>query len=115
MALNAYPKGAGLGRDVDRRRPGLVDFDWTMQHGSRAQRREIQRQLEMYRRRGVPGADDALTTLAGGARRPAGVHLRWRVILPGREPFVVSCAHGATASQVRAQWPGAVVEVADGE
>jgi len=115
MSSGNYPKGAGLGRDANPHRPTLIDFEWAMQHGSRAQRREIQRQLKMYHRQGVPGAGDALAVLAGDARRSAGVHLRWRVILPGRAPFIISCVHGATADQVRAQWPGALVEVADGD
>lgn len=114
MSHNSYPKGAGLGRDPNPRNPTLVDFEWTMQHGSRGQRREIQRQLKMYRRQGVPGADDVLRTLGSVSVHAAGKHNAWRVRLAGRAPFIVLCAQGATADEVRAQWPGAVVEVAHG-
>ena len=116
MSHHDYPKGAGLGHDPGARSGRLVDFDWTMQHGSRAQRREIMRQLKVYRRQGVPGADDALRTFGDSARQPAGAagHRAWRVTPPGRAAFVVFCAQGATADEILAQWPGAAVEVAHG-
>ena len=63
MPHDNFPKGAGLGRDANRQRPGLVDFDWTMANGSRAQRREILRQLKMYKRQGVPGAAESLADM----------------------------------------------------
>lgn len=63
MSHANFPRGAGLGRDANRSRPSLVDFDWTMANGSRAQRREILRQLKMYKRQGVPGASEALAEL----------------------------------------------------
>lgn len=116
MPHSNYPKGAGLGSDPGTRSWRLVDFDWTMQHGSRAQRREILRQLKMYRRQGVPGADDALRNFGDSAYQPAGTaeHRAWRVMPPGRAAFVVLCSKGATAGEILAQWPGAAVEVAHG-
>lgn len=63
MSHANFPRGAGLGRDTNRSRPSLVDFDWTMANGSRAQRREILRQLKMYKRQGVPGAAEALADM----------------------------------------------------
>ena len=109
MAHNDIPKGAGLGRDADRRRPGLVDYNFTMQHGSRAQRREILRQMKMYARQGVPGAAAELQRMTAFAEQRTA--LKWRVYLPDREPFVVVCPQRATANQIIAQWPGAAVEV----
>ena len=111
MSAGNYPKGAGLGRDANPHRPTLVDFEWAMQHGSRAQRREILRPLKMQSRQGVPGADEALRSLAGMSR----AHRMWRVSLPGRTPFTVFCAQGATADEMRQQWPGATLEVARGQ
>ncbi|AVR89536.1 hypothetical protein [Thauera aromatica] len=111
MAHDNYPKGAGLGRDPNPRNPTPIDFDWTMQHGSRAQRREILRLLKMQSRQGVPGADEALRSLAGMLR----AHRMWRVTPPGRTPFTVFCAQGATADEMLLQWPGAVLEVARGQ
>lgn len=79
MAHDNYPKGAGLGRDPTPRNPTLIDFEWTMQHGSRAQRREILRQLKMYRRQGVSGAAEAMRSLAEHAHKPeSGAHRVWR-------------------------------------
>lgn len=116
MAHHDFPKGAGLGRDPNPRNPTLIDFEWTVQHGSRAQRREILRQLKMYRRQGVPGADNALTSLSSHPRQhEAGTHRVWRVLLPGREPFTVFVAQGATAEEMLMQWPGATVEAARGQ
>lgn len=63
MAHSDFPKGAGLGRDANRKRPGLVDYDWTMTNGSRAQRREIIRQLKMFKRQGHPEAAAMLAEL----------------------------------------------------
>ncbi|MCK2128227.1 hypothetical protein MX652_16270 [Thauera aromatica] len=111
MSTANFPKGAGLGRDPNPYNPTLIDFEWTMQHGSRAQRREILRMLKMQSRQGVPGAHAALRTLAGMSR----AHRMWRVSLPGRAPFTVFCAQGATADEMRAQWPGAALEVARGQ
>lgn len=109
------PKGAGLGRDANRKRPGLVDYEWTMQYGSRAQRREILRQLKMYRRQGVPGAAEVMRSIAEHTHQPeAGAHHVWRVTMPGRPPFVVFVAQGATADEMLLQWPGAALEVANG-
>ena len=34
----------------------------------------------------------------------------WRISLPGRDSFGVTCPQGATADEILAQWPGAVVE-----
>jgi hypothetical protein len=34
---------------------------------------------------------------------------QWRISLPGREPFGVTCPQGCTAAEALAQWPGAVV------
>lgn len=111
MAHDNYPKGAGLGRDPNPHNPTLIDFAWTMQHGSRAQRREILRQLKQHRRHGVPGADEALQSIS----RLSPAHRMWRVSVPGRDPFVVYCAQGATADEMLQQWPGATVEVAHGQ
>ena len=111
MSHDNYPKGAGLGRDPNPHNPTLIDFAWTAQHGSRAQRREILRLLKMQSRQGVPGADEALRTLAGMSR----AHRIWRVSLPGRAPFTVFCAQGATAAEIRQQWPGAALEVSRGQ
>ena len=87
-----------------------------MQHGSRAQRREILRQLKMYRRQGVPGASDAMRSLAEHAHKPEpGAHREWRVTVPGRAPFVVFVAQAATADEMLLQWPGAALEVARGQ
>lgn len=109
------PKGAGLGRDADRKRPGLVDYEWTMQHGSRAQRREILRQLKVYRRQGVPGAAEVLNSVIEHPHTPqSDAHRVWRVTMPGRPPFVVFVAQGATADEMLLQWPGAALEVANG-
>lgn len=36
---------------------------------------------------------------------------RWRVSLPGREPFNVICVQGATAAEIRRIWPGAQLKV----
>lgn len=33
----------------------------------------------------------------------------WRISLPDREPFEVTCPQGATADEILAQWPGASV------
>ncbi len=116
MSHDSYPKGAGLGRDPNPHRPTPVNFEWTMQHGSRAQRREILRQLKMYRRQGVPGADEVMLSLSERPRRPEhNVHRMWRVSLPGRAPFTVFCAQGATADEMRLQWPGAALEVVSGQ
>lgn len=115
MSTGNYPKGAGLGRDTNPHRPTLIDFEWAMQHGSRAQRREILRQLKMYRRQGVPGAAEAMRSLAEHGRKPEpGAHRVWRVTVPGRAPFVVFVAQGATADEMLLQWPGAALEVANG-
>lgn len=115
MSHHDYPKGAGLGRDPNPHNPTLIDFEWTMQHGSRAQRREILRQLKMYRRQGVPGAAEAMRSLAEHGRKPEpGAHRVWRVTVPGRAPFVVFVAQGATADEMLLQWPGAALEVANG-
>jgi len=111
MSHHDYPKGAGLGRDPNPRNPTLIDFAWTMQHGSRAQRREILRQLKQHSRQRVPGADEALQALAGTSR----AHRMWRVSLPGRDTFTVYCAQGATADEMLLQWPGAALEVARGQ
>lgn len=104
MPHDSVPKGAGLGRDANRRRPGLVDYGWTMQHGSRAQRREIVRQLKAYKRLGDPEAADMLQELTTETGKV------WLVRLPGRDPFRVICPQRATADEIRAQWPGADVE-----
>lgn len=109
--MSHLPKGSGLGRDPNPHHPTLIDFAWTMQHGSRAQRREILRQLKMHSRQGVPGADEALHALSGMPR----AHRMWRVSLPGRAPFTVFCAQGATADEMLLQWPGAALEVARGQ
>lgn len=103
MPHDSFPKGAGLGRDSDRRRPGLVDYGWTMQHGSRAQRREIVRQLKVFKRQGHPEAAGMLHELSQTGKV-------WLVRLPGRDPFRVICPQRATADEIRAQWPGADVE-----
>lgn len=106
-----YPKGAGLGRDANPRQPGLVDYEWAMQHGSRAQRREILRQLKVAKRQGHPGAADTLAELQAYATRRAS--LAWRVSIPGREPFTVICPQRVTAHEILLQWPGAVVEACE--
>lgn len=115
MSHDNYPKGAGLGRDPNPHRPTPVDFEWTMQHGSRAQRREILRQLKMYRRQGVPGAAEVMRSLSERLRSPDdGAHREWRVSMAGRSPFVVFVAQGATANEMLQQWPGAKLEVLNG-
>lgn len=105
MSYSPIPKGSGLGRDANPRRPALIDFGFTMQNGSRAQRREILRTLKGYARSGVPGAADELRRITAGP-----VFHTWRVTLPNRKPFVVTVPQGATASEVLAQWPGAKLE-----
>lgn len=45
--------------------------------------------------------------------RPAVVR-RWCVRLPSRPPFMVICVQGATAAEMRHQWPRARVEPCDG-
>lgn len=112
MAHDNYPRGAGLGGDPGLRSGRLVDFGWTMQHGSRAQRREILRQLKTYRRQGMPGAGDALAELQTYAEHRTS--LAWRVSLPGREPFTVICPQRATSHDILQQWPGAIVEAIHG-
>lgn len=111
MSAN-FPRGAGLGRDADRRRPGLVDFDWTMQHGGRAQRREILRQLKAHKRQGNAEAGSALDALRDRYSPAAGDGAAkvWRIALPGRAPFRVICPQLATAAEILAQWTGADVE-----
>ena len=108
MTHNHYPKGAGLGRDADRRKPGLVDFDFTLQHGSRAQRREIVRMLKQYKRAGVPGAaeaaDQAELRLAARSSR------HWRVRLDNGLAFDVFNPTPCTAMEVLKHYPGAIVE-----
>lgn len=113
--MSNLPKGSGFGRDPNPHSPTLVDFAWTMQHGGRAQRREVLRQIKMYRRQGVPGADAALGSLAAIPRdRASAAHRVWRVAPPGRAPFVVFVAQGATAEEMLMQWPGAALEVSHG-
>ncbi len=112
MSAN-FPRGAGLGRDSNPRNPSLIDFDWTAQNGSRAQRREIVRQLKTFKRKGLPGAAEALVDLEATdlrARRKS-----WRVSLPGRTPFNVICPQHASADEIRSQWPGAELESLDGQ
>lgn len=109
MVQANYPKGAGLGRDPNPRTPSMIDFGWTMRHGSRAQRREILRSLRLSLRGGVPGAADALHELESARVRRA-----WLVTPPRRNPFIAVSVQGATADEVQAQWPGAVVEVPNG-
>ena len=113
MAHDNFPKGAGLGRDPNPRNPTPIDFEWTMQHGSRAQRREIVRQLRQFKRQGVPGAADTLVYLQTYAQQRNS--LAWRVSLPGRDPFTVICPQRATAHDILQQWPGAIVEAVDGD
>ncbi len=105
-----YAKGAGLGRDANRRRPGLVDYGFVMDNGGRAQRREVLRQLKAAKRAGLP---DAAETLAAFQAHDSQTAHAWRIILPGRAPFVAWAMQGATAAEVRAQFPGARVEVAE--
>lgn len=115
--MSNYPKGAGLGRDPNPKNPTLVDYGWTMQHGGRAQRRAVVRQLKAHQRQGVPGADEAMQVFFGAERAPnAGpVHCTWRVTLPGRPAFLVSCAQGATAEEMLRQWPNAKLEPGHGK
>lgn len=115
MSHDNYPKGAGLGRDPNPHRPTPVDFEWTMRHGSRAQRREILRQLKMYRRQGVPGAAEVMRSLSEQPRSSNdSAYRQWRVTVAGRSPFVVFVAQGATANEMLQQWPGAKLEVLNG-
>ncbi|AMO36531.1 hypothetical protein [Thauera humireducens] len=110
MSYHDYPKGAGFGRDGNRRRPGLVDYGFVMENGSRAQRREVVRQLKAAKRAGLPDAAETLAALQANEGRPAHA---WRITFPGRDPFVAWAMQGATAVEVRAQFPGARVEVAE--
>ncbi|MCK0508475.1 hypothetical protein [Aromatoleum anaerobium] len=112
MAHDNYPRGAGLGRDANPRQPGLVDYEWTMQYGSRSQRREIVRQLKMYKRQGQPGAERMLADMQAFAA--ARTSREWMVSLPGQEPFRVVCPKLSTANEICTQFPGAVVEALDG-
>lgn len=112
MAHSDFPKGAGLGRDANRSRPGLVDYNFTMQYGSRAQRREILRQMKQYARQGVPGAAVELQRMTAFAEQRTS--MQWRVYLPDRAPIIVVCPQRCTANQIIAQWPGAAVEAVDG-
>lgn len=105
-----FPRGAGLGRDTNRKRPGLVDYEWTMQNGSRAQRREILRQLKTAKRHGIPDAAGTLAELE--AYTTHRTSLAWIVSLPGRAPFTVICPQRVTAREILLQWPGALVEAA---
>ncbi len=103
-----HPRGAGLGRDTNRRRPGLVDYGWTAENGSRAQRREILRQLKTAKRQGHPEAAETLADFQTYATHRAS--LVWHVSIPGREPFTVICPQRVTAREILLQWPGAMVE-----
>ena len=108
MPHHDYPKGAGLGRDRDRRKPGLVDFEFTLQHGSRAQRREIVRMLKQYKRAGVPGAAEAAEQAQ--RRLAARTSRHWRVCLETGAEIDVFSTTPVTGLQVLKQFPGAVVE-----
>lgn len=113
MSAGNFPKGAGLGRDPNPKSPTLIDYEWVMQHGNRAQRREILRSLKLSAREQVPGASEALAALKRYAEHRTS--LAWRVSLPGREPFTVICPQRPTAHEILNQWPGAVVEACDGD
>lgn len=112
MSTANYPKGAGLGRDPNPMNPTLIDYEWAMQHGSRAQRRQILRSLKLYARQQVPGASEALAGLKLYAEHRTS--LAWRVSLSGREPFTVICPQRLTAHEILQQWPGAMVEAVHG-
>lgn len=107
MTYSNIPRRSGLGRDANPRRPGLIDFDFTIQHGNRAQRREILRQLKSYARAGIPDADEELVRAASTIEKRAAQ--RWLVAPPGRAPFEVIVPQRATEHEILAQWPGAIV------
>lgn len=102
------PKGAGFGRDANPRKPGLIDFGFTLEHGSRAQRRETLRQLQQFRRQGIPGAAEALADAR--QRLEVRAYRHWRVSLSGREPFEVLSPTPCTAAEIHGVWPGAQLE-----
>jgi hypothetical protein len=63
MASNRYPSqptGANLGQSEDRRQLGTFDIAFVAEHGSRAQRRQVKRQLE---RMAAAGNGDAARSL----------------------------------------------------
>lgn len=107
-----HPRGAGMGRDTNRRRPGFVDYGWTAENGSRAQRREAVRIMRNAAKLGDSEAAAALAELQASAQPMAA--LVWLVRAPGRNPFKVICPQRATASEIRAQWPGSEVEAIHG-
>lgn len=111
MTFGNLPRGAGLGRDSNRRKPGLIDYDFTLQHGTRAQRREVLRNLKLFARQGVPGAGEALEQAKVYFSKRAQRH--WFVRPPGREGFHVVCTTPVTPAEILAQWPGAIVEARD--
>lgn len=63
MSNPAIPKGSGFGRDANPKRPGLVDFVWTAEHGSRAQRRVARKLIRQAARTGHPDARAVLADL----------------------------------------------------
>ncbi|MDO9599544.1 MAG: hypothetical protein Q7J47_17635 [Azoarcus sp.] len=106
-----FPGGAGMGRDANRRRPGFVDYGWTAENGSRAQRREALRLLRAAAQQGHRDAAAVLADLQASAQPRTS--MMWLVHVPGRPPFRVICPQAATAGEIRAQWPDAIVEALD--
>ena len=60
MAHDSYPKGADLGHSGDRRQLGTFNITFVAENGSRAQRRQVKRQLE---RMAAAGNEDAARSL----------------------------------------------------
>ena len=59
------PRGAGFGRDANPRKPGLLDYEWTARHGSRAQRRAALKLIRQAARDGHPDAQAVLADMGG--------------------------------------------------
>jgi hypothetical protein len=65
--MASIPRGAGFGRDTNRKHPAQVDFGWTAVNGSRAQRRAL-KLIRKAAREGHHDAAEVLADLAEGAR-----------------------------------------------
>lgn len=61
MSNPSIPKGAGFGRDANAKRPSLIDYAWTAEHGSRAQRRAVRK---LIRQAAAAGHLDVQAVLA---------------------------------------------------
>lgn len=109
MAHLNFPKGAGLGHDPNKQQPTPIDYEWVMQFGSRAQRREILRHAKQHQRHGIEGAAVLAAELEAREKRSD----QWIVSLPGSAPFTVLWPHKARAAEILARYPGATVQARD--